>query len=462
MSSSNLRRLALLLVAILAFTPVAFGQVAPGVLGTDPVNVQTPNPICPSGPCSPFNEVRPIVLKQEAQVALDPGAPRDILPASFLVKAGLLTASALNSLLNAGGATLQTASGGLSPVYTSTTLGNLVPNANLAGPYVNNLTASTGISISNIPVAAAGGTVNQGIAYIAPTTAATIPAVTWNNSGGTGELWAVELFAFNASGGTPSVGAIIGTNHFYDNATGVTGISVTPTVSGNAIFTLACQTGSNVAFANLMFNGSALNVADSKLGINPGSSGKYQDFAISTVTAVTANTSYAWAWTASSVQQSCSALAIQVSNVGSLQTTNTNSGQGGLPTSPSQPSGTTNAIFLALVVDNVSGEQPHSLNGATSWTFLGQNGQVEGGVAPQIDQQGWVNGAAHSSWQEAGSVALVAGAASVTLPQAYGTAAIAVCTDTTSAAAVKCSSTATTLTIAGTGTDTINWLTVGY
>lgn len=60
-----------------------------------------------------------------------------------------------------------------------------------------------------------------------------------------------------------------------------------------------------------------------------------------------------------------------------------------------------------------------------------------------------------------GTKTLAAGAATVTFVNAFTAAPLVFCTDQTAAAAVRCSASTTTLTIAGTGTDVIQYLVLG-
>ncbi len=60
---------------------------------------------------------------------------------------------------------------------------------------------------------------------------------------------------------------------------------------------------------------------------------------------------------------------------------------------------------------------------------------------------------AASQW--AGLVTLAAGSGSFTFPAAYTNPPICICTDTTAVNAVKCSTTATTLSVTGTGADVV-------
>jgi hypothetical protein len=62
---------------------------------------------------------------------------------------------------------------------------------------------------------------------------------------------------------------------------------------------------------------------------------------------------------------------------------------------------------------------------------------------------------------EFGAKALTAGAASVTFATAFGAAPTCVCQDTTATAAAQCSTSATTLTLAGTSTDSLAWFCIG-
>lgn len=61
----------------------------------------------------------------------------------------------------------------------------------------------------------------------------------------------------------------------------------------------------------------------------------------------------------------------------------------------------------------------------------------------------------------AGQITLSSGAGTYTLSAAYISAPIVVCSDTTTAAAVKCVATTTTVTFAGTGSDVINYIIIG-
>jgi hypothetical protein len=60
-----------------------------------------------------------------------------------------------------------------------------------------------------------------------------------------------------------------------------------------------------------------------------------------------------------------------------------------------------------------------------------------------------------------GTKTLAAGAGTVTFVKSFTNAPLVFCTDTTAAAAVKCSATTTAITIAGTGTDVIAYLVIG-
>lgn len=120
-------------------------------------------------------------------------------------------------------------------------------------------------------------------------------------------------------------------------------------------------------------------------------------------------------------------------------------GSGGLSQGMASSGSTTNLVCggngcLINLEDN-SGHTYAALT--SSGVDLTQNGT---GVAS-------TNGVTCSGSTHCGTQALTAGTASVTVV----TGCHAICTDTTAAAAVKCSVSATTLTITGTSTDSINY-----
>ncbi len=101
----------------------------------------------------------------------------------------------------------------------------------------------------------------------------------------------------------------------------------------------------------------------------------------------------------------------------------------------------THSLVNSTVCDNgttVTITEPLSISGPTS---------IATGTASNTDL--------------AGQVTLVAGAGTQALTGTYTSAPIVVCTDTTAIAAVKCSASTTTITIAGTGTDVINYIAIG-
>lgn len=72
-----------------------------------------------------------------------------------------------------------------------------------------------------------------------------------------------------------------------------------------------------------------------------------------------------------------------------------------------------------------------------------------------------VASATTQQYTEFGTVTLSTGAGTATFAPAYSSTPNCVCSDATAAAAVKCSQTATTITVAGTGSDNVSWLCVG-
>lgn len=112
---------------------------------------------------------------------------------------------------------------------------------------------------------------------------------------------------------------------------------------------------------------------------------------------------------------------------------------------------TTGAKAWDIYSDNGTTEQAYLIKDANGW-----NWRVEGKPVPTYNATG-----ANAKTMLAGYATLSAGSVAVGYSTAFATNPVCTVTDNTAVAAVKFATTTTTLTIAGTGTDSVAWICIG-
>ena len=379
-----------------------------------------------------------------------------------------------------------------STVVSSTTV---IDNSSLAGPFVTNITNSTGISLvatnvnGSVPV---GTTFNSNFAVFwnknSKYSASPVPASSWVATTPAPTGWGAVIWAWPDHGSAIKP-VIIGAQSSGQNCTVAGGCSLVwniyPTQSAGANTMLAVgaclgtasissevysSNGMTAAVTNRLATAGSFTtlISADNNGLGATSTGSPVVFTLTTSSTGYTQCKFMLLYFGASAALQNPADLGGGSDIAFNEGTGNGSTVGPINSLNDCTGGSSTGCTAISVINNdLSGGSAHTLTTAASnagWVEIGnQLAANQGGVSYQIDQCGYIaTTTCQSSWQEASATTLVSGSAIVTLPHAYTTQVIAVCTDTTAANAVKCSATTTQILMSGTGTDVINWITVGW